>query len=288
MSMSTVTVSTLLDAPPHAVWRAVRTPAAFRFVTRGLVDLDGVTDLDAHGTAWGEGDTVTGRLRVLGVPFSRHRITVESIDHERRRLQSDEAGGPIRSWRHLITVDTAGSVGSVGSAGSLGTGDGTRCRYTDTIEIRAGVLTPAIAAFAHVFYRLRQRRWRRLAPVLAALSPDASRWLARHEAAFNGGAWDTVLADYTADAVLEAHVDGQRMEFVGVEAIHEALQVASAAGVQTRVARAVADDLGVAALITDADGEPYMVSFWHLAGGRIARDVSIVLRRSEASPAGPA
>lgn len=264
--MSTVTVTTLLDAPPQAVWRAVRTPAAFRFVTRGLVDLAGV---DAQGAAWDEGDTVAGRLRVLGVPFSRHRITIESIDRDHRRLQSDEAGGPIRSWRHLVSVEATD-------------GDDGRCRYTDTIEIRAGVLTPAIAAFAQVFYRLRQRRWRRLAPALAALSHDAGAWLARHETAFNTGAWDEVLGDYTADAVLEAHLDGQRMEFTGVDAIHEALQMASTSRVQTRVARAVADDRTVAALITDVEGEPYMVSFWHLAGDRIARDVSIVLQRSTA------
>lgn len=264
MRISTVTVSTLLDAPPHVVWRAVRTPAAFRFVTRGLVDLAGV---DEHGPGWGEGDTVTGRLRVLGVPFSHHRITVESIDPHRRRLQSDEAGGPIRLWRHLIAVDAVD-------------GDDARSRYTDTIEIRAGVLTPAIAAFARVFYRLRQRRWRRLAPVLAALTTDAHGWLARHETAFNSGAWGDVLGDYTADAVLEAHLDGQRMEFTGIAAIHEALQLASASGVQTRVARAVADDRTVAALITDVEGDPYMVSFWHLADGRIARDVSIVVGRS--------
>jgi len=32
--------------------------------------------------------------------------------------------------------------------------------YSDEIEIRAGLLTPVIWAFAHGFYRHRQRRWR--------------------------------------------------------------------------------------------------------------------------------
>ncbi|MFN3216880.1 MAG: hypothetical protein ACE367_10325 [Acidimicrobiales bacterium] len=154
----TVVVGTTLDAPPAAIWQAVNTPAAFRFVTQGLVSLDGVDAIDT----WGPGATVAGRLRVLGVPFSRHRITVESIDDDRRALQSDEAGGPIRSWRHLITVDEV-------------PGDPDRCRYTDRIEIDAGILTPGIAAFAHVFYRTRQRRWRSLAPVLAAVHDDAGQ-----------------------------------------------------------------------------------------------------------------
>jgi ketosteroid isomerase-like protein len=269
MDMSIVIVRTVLDAPAHAIWRAVRTPAGFRFVTRGLVDLAGI---DEHeDTTWEPGTTMAGRLRVLGIPFSKHRITLESIDHERRRLQSDEGGGPIRSWRHLITVEQVD-------------GEPGRSHYTDTIEIRAGALTPAIVGFAHVFYRLRQRRWRRLAPVLAAVSTDATTWLARHEAAFNTGDWDDVLGDYTDDAVLEAHVGGQRMDFTGVAAIHEALQVASASGAQTHVARAVADDRTVAALITDESDAPFMVSFWHLRDGRISRDVSIVLGDPSTAP----
>jgi hypothetical protein len=261
--MSTVTVRTTLDAPPDAVWRAVLTPAGFRFVTRGLVSLDGIDEAPA---TWVVGTTVTGRLRVLGVPFSRHRITVERLDHDHRALQSDEAGGLIRSWRHLITVDPV-------------PGDPGRSRYTDVIEIGAGVLTPAVALFARGFYRLRQRRWRRLAPVLAAVRPTrrADEWLAAHETAFNTGDWDEVLDDYTDDAVLEAHLDGHRFEYAGRSAIHDALRAASAAGVQTRVARVVADEHTVAALIEDAEGEPFMVSFWHLADGHIARDVSIVL-----------
>lgn len=158
--MSTVTVTTLLDAPPQAVWRAVTTPAGFRFVTRGLVELSGL-DARAATAEWTQGTTVTGRLRVLGVPFSHHRITLESIDHERRSLRSDEGGGPIRSWRHLITVHDVAD-------------DPTRCSYTDTIEINAGLLTPVITLFAHAFYRLRQQRWRRIAPVLAAVAVLAS------------------------------------------------------------------------------------------------------------------
>ena len=272
-TMITVTVQTELEAPPHAVWRAVPTPAAFRHVTRGLIDFqprEGQTD---ESKPWDTGAWVAGRLRVLGVPFSQHRISIESIDHDRRVLSTNESGGPIRRWRHLIAVEAV-------------PGDDRRSRYTDRIEIEAGVLTPLIAGFAHAFYRLRQRRWRRLAPVLAAVSTDASAWMARHEEAFNSGRWDDVLDDYTADAVLEAHVDGQRFEVAGVAAIRDALGLASQAGVQTRAARCVADDRTVAALITDESGEPYMVSFWHLAGQCIVRDVSIVLAssRSAGSP----
>jgi hypothetical protein len=151
--MRTVTVSTDLDAPADAVFAAVGTPGAFRLVTAGLVRLGGLAERDEP---WQEGETVVGTLWLLGVvPFSRHRLRVEVLDPERRLLRSDEGGGAIRSWRHDITVEPTGPQ---------------RCHYRDVIAIDAGPLTPLVAAFAEVFYRARQRRWRRLAPVLAAVA----------------------------------------------------------------------------------------------------------------------
>ena len=45
------------------------------------------------------------------------------------------------------------------------TGDG-RTLYTDDVDIYAGPLTTAVAAFAYFFYRYRQTRWQQLAPTL--------------------------------------------------------------------------------------------------------------------------
>jgi hypothetical protein len=41
-------------------------------------------------------------------------------------------------------------------------------KYRDTVTIEAGPFTPLVAAYAHWFYRVRQRRWRALARELAA------------------------------------------------------------------------------------------------------------------------
>lgn len=149
-SPRTVTRSTDLDAAADLVWAAVRTPQAFRFVTRGLIDW---RPLQGRVEPWREGEEATGWLLVGEVlPFSRHRLRIAEIDDRRRVLRSDESGGAIRSWRHDIVVEPL---------------DGDRCRYTDVIVIDAGPLTPLVAAFAWVFYGARQRRWRQLAPVIA-------------------------------------------------------------------------------------------------------------------------
>lgn len=146
----TIRRSTDLDAAPDLVWAAARSPQGFQFVTRGLVDW---RPLRGQVEPWREGEVATGWLLLGGVlPFSRHRIRIARIDDHDRALRSDESGGLIRSWRHDIFVEPLGSD---------------RTRYTDVIAIDAGLFTPAVAAFAWVFYGERQRRWRRLARVLA-------------------------------------------------------------------------------------------------------------------------
>jgi hypothetical protein len=38
----------------------------------------------------------------------------------------------------------------------------TRCRYSDTVDIDAGAMTPVVAKAAVGIYRYRQRRWHKL------------------------------------------------------------------------------------------------------------------------------
>ena len=56
------------------------------------------------------------------------------------------SGSAARMWDHRIYVES----------------DGEGTRYSDCLRIDAGLLTPVVAAFAGVFSRYRQARWRRL------------------------------------------------------------------------------------------------------------------------------
>lgn len=269
-SVRTIRRSTVIDAPADLVWAAVRTSQAFRFVTRGVLDWRPARE---RTEPWQEGDETTGWLLLGGVvPFSKHRIRIAELNDHERVLRSEEAGGIIRSWRHDIFVEPL---------------DNERTRYTDVIDIDAGPLTVFVAAFASAFYRERQRRWRTLAPILAGTDHSrhaaALAWLRRHEVAFNTGDVEGLTADYTDDVVLEAHVGGQRMEWTGPD-VPAALEHATATGESTRVTRVAASHNLIAAQIDGEDGKPYMVSFWELRDGRIARDVSIVLRNTPAAP----
>jgi hypothetical protein len=141
-----VRVTTRLPLTADRAWDTVKQTDTLRYVTRGLLGFRAEGAIPAQ---LAEGDTYRLRLLFFGVlPAWRHEIRIASLDDHGHELRTEERGGPVRGWRHRITVDREG-WGST--------------RYTDEIEIAAGPLTPLVWVYAHLFYRYRQRRWRRLA-----------------------------------------------------------------------------------------------------------------------------
>ena len=146
MDMALVERTTVLEASADAVWAAVKTPSAFRTVTRGLLAMPVIR---RRQDEWREGETVVGWVFLFGfLPFSRHHLHVASIDESTRTLSSREFGGVIKTWNHDIEIKPI---------------DAKTCRYRDRIEIEAGIMTSVIVVYARWFYRMRQRRWRALA-----------------------------------------------------------------------------------------------------------------------------
>jgi len=140
-----VRVSTELDTSADAAWNAVKRIDTFRYVTRGVLDYRTAQDTPAELR---EGMVVRGRLFFFHVlPTWRHEIRVARVDDGTREIRTTESGGPVTKWGHRISIEPRGE----------------RARYTDEIEIAAGVLTPLVWLYAQVFYRYRQARWQRLA-----------------------------------------------------------------------------------------------------------------------------
>lgn len=140
-------VTTILPGSAERLWGLIVQPRSLRYVASPLlyfVPVDG----GALPEAWDEGVDYTFRLYFLGfLPMGRHTIRLVRIDREGNALSSREGGPLVPVWNHEIRFR------------ELGPG---RLWYSDEIEIRAGWLTPAIWLFAQVFYRHRQRRWRKL------------------------------------------------------------------------------------------------------------------------------
>lgn len=149
--MANVRVETRLDAPAEVVWATVQRYATLRHVMAGLIRFSG--KMPEHVNA---NDRVEVRLWFFHlIPAWKHVIAIEQVSSVDRTIQSRERGGFVRTWNHRITVE--------------GTADGAT-HYVDEIEIEAGPWTPLVCAWAHLQYRYRQSRWRRLAKHLAQQS----------------------------------------------------------------------------------------------------------------------
>ncbi len=140
------TIETHLDAPPDRVWEAVLQTRTFQHITRGWMAF---TFQSALPPRWVEGDRLSARMwlfHVLPTPW-RHQMALLRVDAARRELATEEGGGLLRVWNHRIRVEERPGGGT---------------RYTDTIEIEAGLLTRPVWLFAQAFFRHRQRRLGRL------------------------------------------------------------------------------------------------------------------------------
>ena len=84
---------------------------------------------------------------MLIVPLGEHFIKLAEINQNKKNIVSKEHGKLTKVWNHIIKIVPI---------------DDQNIEYTDKIEIKAGVLTLSIWLFAHIFYRHRQRRWKKL------------------------------------------------------------------------------------------------------------------------------
>jgi hypothetical protein len=139
-------IHTILAIPAERAWSTLLRRDTFLYITRGLL---GFAGSDRWPAQFRQGDTIETRLLFFHVvPAWRHTLHLVSVDEKAGELISAESGGPVTRWNHRIAIAALSPQS---------------CRYGDTIDIRAGILTPLVWAYAHVFYRYRQMRWRRLA-----------------------------------------------------------------------------------------------------------------------------
>lgn len=153
-----VSLSTTLPCPLELAWRAVNTPALLAEVAYPLVTLKNLErhPLGEQAQTWPRRDTVYVYSYLFGrIPLGKRTIVLE-IDNDTHTIQTYERDPLIRRWDHLITMTADANAAS---------GD---TLYRDEVIIEAGVLTPLVWAFAHWFYRHRQRRWQQVARLLVA------------------------------------------------------------------------------------------------------------------------
>ena len=137
-----------LACTPEQAWELVCTSGLLERVCHPLLAFKGHTP-DEIPDRWPDRTTVVVRMYLFGfLPLGKHQLYIESINHEERTIQTRERDAIINRWDHLIQI-TATANGET--------------RYSDELEIDAGILTLPVVLFAKFFYAHRQRHWKQIA-----------------------------------------------------------------------------------------------------------------------------
>lgn len=136
-------VSTILPRPAKAIWELLLLKESFLYVTRGLMSYRDTEQWPER--MFTEGTTLTTQVRLFGLgPAFPHHVQIIRVDEARGEIETKENGGLVRIWNHQMRVEPVSE---------------SQCRYTDRIDLHAGLITPLVWMFAMGFYRYRQWRW---------------------------------------------------------------------------------------------------------------------------------
>lgn len=145
-----VFVESILPYHADRAWAAVQKISLLQEVVQPLIEIRPLPDeqLPKH---WATGQTVRCRLFLFRlIPLGVRTLHFERVDSATREIATREHDRLVRRWDHRIRVTPLNDA---------------TCKYSDEIEIEAGLLTPLVALFAKFFYRHRQRRWRHASTV---------------------------------------------------------------------------------------------------------------------------
>jgi hypothetical protein len=141
-----------LGCSPELLAEHIMSPRLFIYVSRPVIKFKAVDPVSVP-EKWKEEHYVVNMQLFGALPIGRHHINISFKNRSGEKgkfwfeLRDNGSGTFISKWDHTIIVHK--------------TSDG--CLYRDHVEIKAGLFTPVVWAFASLFYRHRQRRLRQLA-----------------------------------------------------------------------------------------------------------------------------
>jgi hypothetical protein len=129
-----VKVHTQLPTSADHAWRVLARRDTFLYATCGAFGY--AVGAERWPEELHEGQEI--QIRILffhSIPAWRHHLRLVRVDEERREILWQERGGFIHAWNHRIHIEPENTV---------------RCRYTDEIEIRAGIVTPLVGSLLNM------------------------------------------------------------------------------------------------------------------------------------------
>jgi hypothetical protein len=137
----TIEVSSYFPAALDTVFSYLQKIETLRYIAAPFARFEPV----GPDEVWAVGKTFQLKLKACGFDFGIH--TIDVIGFDRTAILTRERNSIVPVWNHRITMRPV---------------DRGMTHYTDRVEIKAGWKTLFICLWANMFYRHRQRRWRKL------------------------------------------------------------------------------------------------------------------------------
>lgn len=123
----------------ETLWADILDPTALADSMKGAVTYEGLPTEPVY-----EGQVVVVKLKRWGwLPMGKWTMKVVRLDSENYILESEEHGGFVKCYRHRLEVVPTGQK---------------TCRYTDTLNVDAGIFTPIIAPMFKKIYEDRHEK----------------------------------------------------------------------------------------------------------------------------------
>ncbi len=143
-----LTVSSELNIDINQAWNEVQKSSLLEFVCKGKLKFKPVeSDFPKY---WKKDMNIKTKMLAYGfIPFGGiHSIKLIEVNPENFSVLTNEKNSIIKIWNHGIYMEKMGP---------------TKIKYTDEIELYAGILTNFIVKWAESFYIHRQKRWKIIA-----------------------------------------------------------------------------------------------------------------------------
>lgn len=142
-----VHVESVFDCPAPLVWNELLNYSSFAYIIKPLVYAQPHTPQPFPERLYEDLTLVIRPYLFSFIPMSKKTIKLETVDHQALFMQTREFDALVDVWDHAISVRDI---------------EHGQTRYSDTIEIEAGIFTSIVCLFAKWFYRHRQNRWKKL------------------------------------------------------------------------------------------------------------------------------
>lgn len=144
---STLELSSYLPCSASDASREANTSRLFFYITAPLLTFT-LREPREVPQEWTKGPYLVSLYLFGLIPIGRQAMVISYPPTDHAFCVRDNGHSfLISKWDHTVTIERSGN-------GTL---------YRDKLVIRAGFFTPFVTLFARVFFRHRQRRWRRLA-----------------------------------------------------------------------------------------------------------------------------